>query len=64
MGNSEPKFAARPNDHLGQNWCVHVIWPSGATDLITGFPTQYSAVEWIRRDSANWTVDKILNSPD
>lgn len=64
VDNSDPKFEARPNDHLGQNWCVHVTWPSGATDLVTGFENQYSAIEWIRRDSANWTVDKIMNRPD
>ncbi len=63
MGNSNPRFQARPNSGLGEDWCVHVVWPSGETELVTGFATQYAALEWIRNESANWTVDKIMQRP-
>jgi hypothetical protein len=61
MEKSDPEFEARPN-HQGDDWCVHVVWKSGATDLLTGFANQYAALEWIRRKSANWAVDKIMGT--
>ncbi len=63
MGNSDPKFRALPSE-LGQAWCVHVMWRTGKTDIVTGFENQYAALEWIRLKSANWVADKIMNSPD
>lgn len=63
MGNSDPEFEARPN-RSGDDWCIHVIWKSGKPELLTGFPNQYAALEWIHRESANWAVDKIMRRPD
>ncbi|HLF23626.1 MAG TPA: hypothetical protein VI565_06855 [Burkholderiales bacterium] len=63
MDKSDPKFQARPNGQFGQNWCVHVTWRSGVTDIVTGFANQYSALEWIRKDSANWVVEEIMKRP-
>ncbi len=64
MDKSDPEFQARPSIQVGQNWCVHVTWPSGETEILTGFTNQYSALEWIRRDSANWVVDRIMRRPN
>ncbi len=60
MTNTEPHLQARPSSQYGQNWCVHVVWPSGKTEELSGFATQYEALEWIRLKSANWAVDQIL----
>jgi hypothetical protein len=61
---SDPQFQALPHEQLGQNWCVRVVWASGATETLTGFKNQYAALEWIRLKSANWVVDKIMQRPD
>jgi hypothetical protein len=63
MSNSDPHFEARPNEQLGQNWCVHVTWSSGKTDKMIGFLNQYQALEWIKHHSANWVADKIMRGP-
>lgn len=63
MKNTDPRFEARPDGHAGLNWCVQVAWPSGETELVTGFPNQYAALQWIRNESANWVVDKIMQRP-
>ena len=60
---SDPQFEARPHGQVGQGWCVHVTWPSGKTEVIAGFGNQYSALDWIRRSSANWVADKIMQEP-
>jgi hypothetical protein len=60
MANSEPTFEARPGARYGQNWCVYITWPSGKTDVVSGFETQYQALEWIKHESANWTVEQIM----
>lgn len=63
MGDADPKFQARPNSGLGGDWCVYVAWPSGETDLLTGFANQHEALEWIRTKSTDWTVEKIMQRP-
>ncbi len=63
MVDSDPKFEARPNGQLGESWCVYVVWRSGKTDVVTGFQNQYSALKWIREESANWVVEKIMQRP-
>jgi hypothetical protein len=59
MNDSDPIFQARPST-TGQPWCVHVVWRSGQTEVVTGFETQYGALDWIRDKSANWLVERIL----
>ncbi len=61
MADAEPRFEARPSAQFGQNWCVIVTWPKGKIDTVTGFETQYQALQWIKHQSANWVVDRILN---
>jgi hypothetical protein len=63
MQKPDPQFQALPNERLGQNWCVQVVWRSGVTETLTGFENQYSALEWIRLKSANWVADKIMQRP-
>jgi hypothetical protein len=63
MTDSDPRFEARPSAQLGQNWCVHVIWPSGEKNVLSGFATQYQALEWIKKSSANWVVEQIMGGP-
>jgi hypothetical protein len=63
MPDSEPRFEARPSAQLGQNWCVHATWPSGEVNTLTGFKTQYQALEWIKNNSANWVVEQIMRGP-
>jgi hypothetical protein len=60
----DPRFEVRPNSQLGQGWCVQVIWKSGKNETVTGFSTQYHALDWIKHKSANWLVDKIMQNPD
>jgi len=64
MPNSQPRFEARPADQLGQGWWIHVFWPSGKTEVITGFVNQYQALNWIKQSSPNWVADKIMKDPD
>jgi hypothetical protein len=64
MSGSDPTFEARPNpDSLGSPWCVFVAWPSGKKDVVTGFGTQYDALNWIKVSSANWVVEQIMRDP-
>jgi len=60
MVNSDPRFEARPAE---EGWCVQVNWPSGKTEAITGFSNQYQALDWIKFQSANWIVDKLMRDP-
>ena len=60
MTTSDPRVEARPAD---EGWCVHVTWPSGKIDIIPGFLNQYQALDWIKKTSANWIADKIMNDP-
>jgi hypothetical protein len=43
--NFEPRFEARPSTSLDGGWCVHILWDSEKPDIITGFSTQYEAIE-------------------
>jgi hypothetical protein len=63
FSDSQPRFEARPAGLLGEGWSVHVFWASKKSGVITGFPTQYEALDWIKHKSANWVVDKILDDP-
>jgi len=63
MNTTEPVFHARPDGSVGQPWRVHVIWPKGKVDIVTGFETQHQALSWIRFHSANWVVEKIMKDP-
>lgn len=63
MAYADPRFEARPSAQFGQNWCVHVLWPSGQQNTVTGFKTQYEALEWIKNKSANWVVEQIMRGP-
>jgi len=58
--DTDPRFEARPAD---QGWCVHVFWASGKADVVTGFLNQYHALDWVKSNSANWAVDKIMRYP-
>jgi hypothetical protein len=60
MSDFNPRFEARPSGPLGDGWNVHVFWPGEKADLVTGFPTQYEALDWIKSKSANWVADYIL----
>jgi hypothetical protein len=60
MADAEPRFEVRLGIQFGQNWCVHVTWPSGKKDTLSGFETQHDALQWIKFQSANWAVEQIL----
>ncbi len=60
MVNSEPRIEARANGQFGRGWSVHVTWPSGTADVITGFETEYQALNWITFKSANWVADQVM----
>ena len=64
MNQSDPKFRALPNSQSGQPWCVQARWPDGNTEIVTGFETQYDALNWIREKSANWVVEKLMARPN
>jgi hypothetical protein len=64
MNSADPHFEPRPDRVLGGNWSVQVTWRSGKTEAVTGFKTQYEALEWIDKKSANWVADKIMNDPE
>lgn len=64
MKSTEPTFQTRPDGPIGQPWRVHVVWPKGNTDILSGFATQHQALQWIRESSANWVVEKILQDPN
>ena len=63
MPTIEPQLEARPADHLGEGWWVHVHWPSGKKEVVSGFVNQYHALDWIKDKSANWIADKIMWDP-
>ena len=62
MSHSEPRFEARPSGPLGEGWDVHVFGISEKAHLVTGFSTQYEALDWIRYNSANWVADYIMRN--
>jgi len=64
LSDSQPTFEARPAGPLGEGWSVHVFWASKKPGIITGFATQYEALNWIKLKSANWLADKIMNDPN
>ena len=59
----EPTIEALPTGEVTHSWCVEISWPSGKTERVTGFFNQYHAVEWVRRESANWLADRVMNDP-
>jgi hypothetical protein len=63
VANFEPRFEARPSTSLDGGWCVHILWDSEKPDIITGFLTQYEALDWIKNKSANWVADYIIRNP-
>jgi hypothetical protein len=63
MSKTEPQFSARPADREGEGWWIHVVWPSGKREVITGLVNQYHALDWIKHNSANWIADKIMRDP-
>jgi hypothetical protein len=63
MTKTEPQFEARPADFGSDGWCVHVTWPSGKKEVVTGFANQYGALNWIQREAANWVAEKIMTDP-
>ena len=62
MNSSDPIFRALPSQS-GQPWCVQVRWANGKSDVVTGFETQYDALNLIRDKSANWVVEKLMARP-
>jgi len=65
MSSADPSFEARPSpDPVSRGWCVYVNWPTGKTDVVAGFRTQYDALTWIKTSSANWVVEQIMRGPD
>jgi hypothetical protein len=63
MSDFKPRFEARPAGPLGDGWCVHIFWDAEKSNIIPGFSNQYEALDWIKFKSANWVVEKILQSP-
>jgi hypothetical protein len=63
MSDFEPRFEARPSGPLGDGWNVHVSLTTEKVGLVTGFSTQYEALDWIKYKSANWVADYILREP-
>jgi hypothetical protein len=64
MSGFDPRFEARPSGPLGDGWNVHVFWTAEKADVVTGFATQYEALNWIKSKSANWVADYIINNPE
>ena len=56
-------FEVRPADSAYDGWCVHVFWPKGNAEILTGFSSQYNALDWIKSHSSNWAVEKIMSDP-
>jgi hypothetical protein len=63
MQKPEPRLETRPAEREGEGWWVYIYWPSGKTEVVSGFVNQYQAFDWIRHDSPNWIADKIMRDP-
>jgi hypothetical protein len=53
MLEQPPTFVVRI-DGPEFGWVVHILQPSGNTQLVTGFATEQAATKWGARHCENW----------